>query len=79
MHAVLTNQIADILHLSDKKPKPEACNFIKKEALALVLSCGFCEISRNIFLTEYLWWLLLWPGLPQVSNMESFATIVNKF
>ena len=79
MHAVLTNQIADILHFNDKKQKPETCNFIKKEALALVLSCEFCEISRNAFLTEYLWWLLLWPGLPQVSKMESFATIVNKF
>ena len=26
-----------------------ACNFIKKETLALVLSCGFCEISKNTF------------------------------
>ena len=25
-----------------------ACNFIKKEALAKVFSCEFCEISRNI-------------------------------
>ena len=28
---------------------PEACNFIKKEALAQVLSCQFCEISKNTF------------------------------
>ena len=27
----------------------EACNFIKKEALAQVLSCGFCEIHRDTF------------------------------
>ena len=26
-----------------------ACNFIKKEALAQVFSCEFCEISKNIF------------------------------
>ena len=26
-----------------------ACNFIKKEALAQVFSCEFCEISRNTF------------------------------
>ena len=28
---------------------PEACNFIKKETLAQVFSCGFCEISKNTF------------------------------
>ena len=32
-----------------------ACNFIKKETLALVFSCEFCEISKNIFFTEHLW------------------------
>ena len=26
-----------------------ACNFIKKETLAQVFSCEFCEISKNIF------------------------------
>ena len=30
--------------------RPEACNFIKKEALAQVLSCEFCEISKNTIL-----------------------------
>ena len=34
---------------------PEACNFIKREALAQVFSCEFCEISKNTFLTEPLW------------------------
>ena len=33
---------------------PQACNFIKKGALAQVFPCEFCEISKNIFLTEYL-------------------------
>ena len=28
---------------------PEAYNFIKKETLAHVFSCEFCEISKNIF------------------------------
>ena len=32
-----------------------ACNFIKKETLAQVFSCEFCEIFKNIFLTEHLW------------------------
>ena len=30
--------------------RPEACNFIKKETLAQVLSCEFCEISKKMFL-----------------------------
>ena len=30
-------------------------NFIKKETLALVFSCEFCEISKNTFFTEHLW------------------------
>ena len=29
--------------------RPEACNFIKKEALAQVFSCEFCEIYKNTF------------------------------
>ena len=31
-----------------------ACNFIKKEALAQVFSCEFCEIFKNTFFTEHL-------------------------
>ena len=45
-----------------KTPVPEcssACNIIKNEALAQVLSYGFCEISKNTFFTENLWCLLL--------------------
>ena len=32
-----------------------ARNFIKKETLAQVFSCEFCEISKNTFFTELLW------------------------
>ena len=28
---------------------PKACNFIKKETLAQVFSCEFCESSKNTF------------------------------
>ena len=35
--------------------RPEACNFIKKETLANVFSCEFCEITKNTFFTEHLW------------------------
>ena len=31
-----------------------ACNFIKKESLAQVFSCEFCEISKSTFFTEHL-------------------------
>ena len=37
------------------------CNFIKKETLAQVFSCEFCEISKKKkkeFYIEHLWWLL---------------------
>ena len=34
--------------------KLQACNFIKKETLAQVLSCEICEISKNTFFTEHL-------------------------
>ena len=29
--------------------RPDACNFIKKESLAQVFSCEFCEIYKNSF------------------------------
>ena len=31
-----------------------ACNFIKKETLAQLFSCEFCEICKNLFFTEHL-------------------------
>ena len=33
---------------------PEACNFIKRETLAQVFSCEFCEISKTTFFTQHL-------------------------
>ena len=32
-----------------------ACNFIKKETLAQVFFCEFCEICKNTFFTEHSW------------------------
>ena len=37
----------------------EAYNFIKKQTLAQLFSCEFCEIPKNTFFIEYLRWLLL--------------------
>ena len=33
----------------------EDCSFIKKETLAQVFPCEFCEIFKNTFFTEHLW------------------------
>ena len=41
------------------KLEAETCNFIKKEALEQVVSCEFCEISKNTFLQNTLAKLLL--------------------
>ena len=35
--------------------RPEACNYIKKETLAQVFCCEFCEISKNTLFVEHLW------------------------
>ena len=32
-----------------------ACNFIKKETLAQVFSCEYCEIFKTPFFTKHLW------------------------
>ena len=42
------------IFIKARKLRPEACNFIKKEALAQVFSCEFCEIFKNTFFTEKL-------------------------
>ena len=34
--------------------RPQACNFNRKETLAQVFSCWFCEIFKDIHLTEHL-------------------------
>ena len=38
----------------NKVARLQPCNFIKKETLAQVLSCEFCEIFKNTFSTEHL-------------------------
>ena len=39
----------------EKSRGPEVCNFIKRENLAQVFSCEFCEISKNALFTKHLW------------------------
>ena len=44
----LKSKFANSADFFKKWKKPDACNFIKKETLAQVFSCEFCEISKNI-------------------------------
>ena len=46
------NKVADL----------EPCNFIKKETLAQVFSCAYCEISKNTFLSKH----VFFPVAPSV-------------
>ena len=43
---------------------------LKKETLAQVFSCEFCEISKNTFFIEHLWWLLLYFILQNLKDTE---------
>ena len=40
---------ASVLKLYWKETLPQSCNFIKKETLAQVFSCKFCENFKNTF------------------------------
>ena len=60
-----------------KIPVPESLfnkNLFKKEALAQVLSCEFCEISKNTFFREHLWTTapdILAMNLPRLRQIRS--------
>ena len=41
----ISNTLLYVMYIHQK----QACNFIKKETLAQVFSCDFCEISKNTF------------------------------
>ena len=51
------------------------CNFIKKETLAQVFSSEFCEISKNTFFIEHLWWVLLKARISQITNSTKISQI----
>ena len=48
-------------------------NFIKKEILAQVFSCEFCEISKNIFFLQNTRWLLLTLGKLFIHMTKGFG------
>ena len=43
---------------------------LRKETLAQMFSCEFCEISKNTFFIEQLWWLLLYFILQNLKDNE---------
>ena len=47
------NQVAYVCESKfwKKKPRKQACNFIKKETLAQVFSCEFFKLSKNTVFT----------------------------
>ena len=49
------NTCAKVSFLITLHPRP--ATFFKKETLAQVFSSKFCEIFKNIFCIEHLWWL----------------------
>ena len=61
-------KFSPLLHLILVLPL-KACNFIKKEYLAQVFSCEFCEISKNTFITEHL----------QATASYYFILVLNKW
>ena len=52
---------------------PFLINFIKKETLAQVFFCEFCEISNKTFFIEHLRWLLLEIMVENRRNMENIC------
>ena len=59
--------------------KPKAYSFIKKENIAQVFSCEFCEISKNTFFIEQLWWLLLNIQIKQIGKSLFYVNKKLKF
>ena len=51
-------------------------NLIKKETLAQVFSCEFCEIFKNIFFTEHLWVMLAGSMLESTSSCNPAVVIL---
>ena len=56
-----------------------SCNFIKKETLAQVISCEFCESSKNTFFTKYLRMIASFNVCEYALIMPQFAWMLNMF
>ena len=57
----------------------KACNFIKKETLAQMFSCEFCEISKNTFFTEHLWTTASKSYRPKTAACSKIVSLLRLF
>ena len=55
------------------KLQAEACSFTKKEALTQVLSCKFCEIFKNTYITEHLQEIAPGNSIRKVTPVKAFS------
>ena len=57
--AIYTCRVSTLSRCSHQRRSIErrthSCNFIKKETVAQVFSCEFCEIFKNTFFKKHLW------------------------
>ena len=53
--------------------KLQVCNFNKKEIAKQVFSYEYCEVFKNSFSIEHLWWPLLVVGSLQLYTLSSNA------
>ena len=58
-----------------QREQPKACNFIKKETLALVFSCEFCEIEHLFLQTTSSG---CFCQLPEIVHINTFSKILSQ-
>ena len=61
------------IHRKTPVPGSFLIKLLKKEALTQVLSCEFCEISKNVFFTEHLW------ATASVFSCDSRGTMMRRY
>ena len=71
---ITAKQLCQSLYFN--KVTGQAFNFIKTETYVQVLSCAFCKISKNIFLSEHLLWLVFWI-LPFAVALVEFMSLIS--
>ena len=67
--------VSELLREKQQRGETQACNFIKIETLAQVLSCEFCEVSNNILFTEHVWMLNF--TCIQRTRLDTYKIILN--
>ena len=55
-----------------------AHNVIEKETMAQEFSCELCEIFKNTFFIEHIWWLLLKNKLTLIITEMFFEVFIQR-